>query len=210
LFLDELPEFHRNVLEVLRQPLEDRVISISRSKSTVSYPASFMLVASMNPCPCGFYNHPQKKCLCPPGAVRNYLNKISGPLLDRIDLHVEVSPVSFTELSAEGLSEKSSIVRQRVILARQLQAKRYEKSEDIHCNVQMNTKLLHSFCQITVPGQKLLQQAMEKLSLSARAYDRILKVARTIADLGSSKAIQPHHLAEALQFRSLDRSDWAG
>lgn len=209
LFLDELPEYKRTVLEVMRQPLEDRVIRISRAKFTVEYPAGFMLVTSMNPCPCGYYNHPQKECVCPPGTVQKYLNRISGPLLDRIDIHVEVVPVAYGELSSDRVSEKSEVVRQRVIKAREIQAKRFEGT-GMYCNAQMNTKQLKSYCNIDEAGHKLLKTAMEKLHLSARAYDRILKVARTIADLAGSENIETPHLAEAINYRSLDRENWAG
>ena len=210
LFLDELPEFKRIVLEVMRQPLEDRVVTISRAKFSVEYPASFMLVAAMNPCPCGYYNHPEKDCVCPPGTVQKYLNKISGPLLDRIDIHVEVTPVSFNELAAERLSEKSSVVRDRVIKAREVQEKRYLFNDGVHCNAQMTSKQLRDICKIDEAGNNLLKTAMEKLGLSARAYDRILKVARTIADLDDCTTIETSHLAEAIQYRSLDREGWAG
>lgn len=210
LFLDELPEFKRTVLEVMRQPLEDRIINVSRAKFSVEYPASFMLVASMNPCPCGYYNHPEKECVCGPGIVQKYLTKISGPLLDRIDLHVEVTPVSFKELSAERVSEKSEMVRERVIKAREIQQKRFSEIADVHCNAQMSSKMLRTYCNIGEAGKQLLETAMEKLGLSARAYDRILKVARTIADLDSSENIETNHLAEAIQYRSLDREGWAG
>ncbi len=210
LFLDELPEFKRTVLEVMRQPLEDRVVTISRAKFSVEYPASFMLVASMNPCPCGFYNHPEKDCVCPPGVVQKYLNKISGPLLDRIDIHVEVTPVSYNELATERTSEKSNSVRERVIKAREIQEKRYLNNEGVHCNAQISSKQLREVCKIDEAGNQLLKTAMEKLGLSARAYDRILKVARTIADLDASENIETNHLAEAIQYRSLDREGWAG
>ncbi len=210
LFLDELPEFKRTVLEVMRQPLEDRVVTISRAKFSVEYPASFMLIASMNPCPCGYYNHPEKDCVCPPGTVQKYLNKISGPLLDRIDIHVEVTPVSYTELAAERISEKSISVRERVVKAREIQDARFENNEGIHCNAQIRTKQLREVCKIDDAGNQLLKTAMEKLGLSARAYDRILKVARTIADLDGSERIETNHLAEAIQYRSLDREGWAG
>jgi magnesium chelatase family protein len=210
LFLDELPEFKRTVLEVMRQPLEDRVVTVSRAKFSVEYPASFMLVASMNPCPCGFYNHPEKECVCPPGVVQKYLNKISGPLLDRIDIHVEVTPVSFKELSEERISEKSVSVRERVVRAREIQDKRYSLNEGIHCNAQMSSKQLREICKIDEAGNQLLKTAMERLGLSARAYDRILKVARTIADLDDAAKIETSHLAEAIQYRSLDREGWAG
>ena len=210
LFLDELPEFKRTVLEVMRQPLEDRVVTISRAKSTVDYPASFMLVSSMNPCPCGYYNHPDKDCLCPPGMVQKYLNKISGPLLDRIDLHVEVTPVSFDELSEKKKGESSSEIRERVINARLIQEERYDKNANVYSNSQMSTKQLQEFCSLETQSQKMLKMAMEKLNLSARAYDRILKVARTIADLENSEIITSEHLAEAIQYRSLDREGWTG
>lgn len=210
LFLDELPEFKRTVLEVMRQPLEDRIVTVSRAKFSVEYPASFMLVASMNPCPCGFYNHPEKDCVCPPGVVQKYLNKISGPLLDRIDIHVEVTPVSYNELSTERSSEKSERVRERVIKAREIQEKRYMTNDGVYCNAQMSSKQLRDICKIDEAGNQLLKTAMEKLGLSARAYDRILKVARTIADLDNSDNIETSHLAEAIQYRSLDREGWAG
>ncbi len=210
LFLDELPEFKRTALEVMRQPLEDRVVTISRAKFSVEYPASFMLVAAMNPCPCGYYNHPEKNCVCPPGTVQKYLNKISGPLLDRIDIHIEVTPVSYNELAAERTSEKSANVRERVIKAREIQQKRYVTNEGVHCNAQMSSKQLRTICKINDAGNQLLKTAMEKLGLSARAYDRILKVARTIADLDESESIETTHLAEAIQYRSLDREGWAG
>jgi magnesium chelatase family protein len=210
LFLDELPEFKRTVLEVMRQPLEERRVTISRAKSTVNYPASFMLVASMNPCPCGYFNHPEKECICAPGVVQKYLSKISGPLLDRIDLHVEVTPVNFNELASERLSEKSMDIRARVTNARTIQIARFEDREDVFCNAQMSPNMVRKICIITDSGQALLKQAMEKLGLSARAYDRILKVARTIADLAESEEIKLEHLAEAIHFRSLDREGWAG
>lgn len=210
LFLDELPEFKRTVLEVMRQPLEDRTITVSRAKFSVQYPASFMLVASMNPCPCGYYNHPEKECVCGPGVVQKYLNKVSGPLLDRIDIHVEVTPVAFSELTAKRFSEKSESVRERVVRARDLQLKRFEAIEEVHCNAQMSPKMLQRICVISDAGSTLLKKAMERLGLSARAYDRILKVARTIADLADSEQIETEHLAEAIQYRSLDREGWAG
>lgn len=208
LFLDELPEFKRTVLEVMRQPMEDRVVTISRAKHSVEYPASFMLVAAMNPCPCGYYNHPEIECVCGPGIVQKYLNKISGPLLDRIDIHVEVTPVPFRELSDSKLSEKSSLVRERVVEARKIQETRFLENSGIHCNAQMSSKLLRTYCQITPEGSSILRNAMEKLGLSARAYDRILKVARTIADLAQSSSILTEHLAEAIHYRSLDRENW--
>jgi len=210
LFLDELPEFKRSALEVMRQPLEERRVTISRAKFTVDYPSSFMLVASMNPCPCGYYNHPEKECVCPPGAVQKYLSKISGPLLDRIDLHVEVTPVNFSELASDRPAEKSELIRDRVISARQVQMERFGEKPDLHANAQMSPKMVRDICKISEAGQNLLKRAMEKLGLSARAYDRILKVARTIADLSGSEDIKMEHLAEAIQFRSLDREGWAG
>ncbi len=208
LFLDELPEFKRTVLEVMRQPMEERRVTISRAKVSLDFPASFMLIASMNPCPCGFYNHPERECTCPPGAVQKYLNKVSGPLLDRIDLHVEVTPVAFNELSSQRTSEKSSQIRERVLQAREIQRERYLHHTDIHSNAQMNSRMLKEICTIETSGQQLLKTAMEKLNLSARAYDRILKVSRTIADLSGSPQIRNEHLAEAIQFRSLDREGW--
>lgn len=210
LFLDELPEFKRTVLEVMRQPMEERRVTISRAKVVVDFPASFMLIASMNPCPCGFYNHPERECTCPPGAVQKYLNKISGPLLDRIDLHVEVTPVPFSELSSIKASETSSTIRDRVIKAREVQAERYKNFPGIYCNAQMSSKMLKEICVIDKVGQNLLKAAMEKLNLSARAYDRILKVSRTIADIALNENIKAEHLAEAIQYRSLDREGWAG
>ena len=210
LFLDELPEFKRTVLEVMRQPMEERKVTISRAKVALDFPASFMLIASMNPCPCGFYNHPEKECTCPPGAVQKYLNKISGPLLDRIDLHVEVTPVAFSELSSTQRSEKSETIRERVIKAMERQSERYKENTGVYCNAQMSSKMLKEICVITQAGSNLLKVAMEKLNLSARAYDRILKVSRTIADLAGSDDIKVEHLAEAIQYRSLDREGWAG
>ena len=210
LFLDELPEFKRTVLEVMRQPLEERRVTISRAKFSVDYPASFMLVASMNPCPCGFYNHPEKECICGPGLVQKYLSRISGPLLDRIDLHVEVTPVNFNELSSEKAGEKSELIRKRVIRAREIQQERFQTKAEVYCNAQMNPQTVRNLCKIDTAGQTLLKQAMEKLGLSARAYDRILKVARTIADLAESDEIEIAHLAEAIHYRSLDREGWAG
>jgi magnesium chelatase family protein len=210
LFLDELPEFKRTVLEVMRQPMEERRVTISRAKVALDFPANFMLIASMNPCPCGFYNHPEKECTCPPGAVQKYLNKISGPLLDRIDLHVEVTPVSFSELSNQTKGEPSTAIRERVIKARQIQAERYKETPGVYGNAQMSSKQLRQICVIGQAGEALLKRAMEKLNLSARAYDRILKVSRTIADLAASEDIKVEHLAEAIQYRSLDREGWAG
>lgn len=210
LFLDELPEFKRAVLEVMRQPLEDRRVTISRAKFSVDYPSSFMLIASMNPCPCGFYNHPEKECICGPGVVQKYLSKISGPLLDRIDLHVEVTPVNFNELSSNRPAEKSELVRERVIKARDIQTLRFENQKDVYSNAHMSSKAVREICEISEAGQLLLKRAMEKLGLSARAYDRILKVSRTIADLAGSENIAMEHLAEAIHYRSLDREGWAG
>ncbi|WP_207492301.1 YifB family Mg chelatase-like AAA ATPase [Aridibaculum aurantiacum] len=210
LFLDELPEFKRTVLEVMRQPMEERRVTISRAKVALDFPANFMLIASMNPCPCGYYNHPEKECTCPPGAVQKYLNKISGPLLDRIDLHVEVTPVSFNELSNQKVGEASNAIRERVIKAREIQAERYKDCAGTYANAQMSSKQLREICQVNQAGEGLLKKAMERLSLSARAYDRILKVSRTIADLSASADIKIEHLAEAIQYRSLDREGWAG
>ncbi|MFO8067606.1 MAG: YifB family Mg chelatase-like AAA ATPase [Bacteroidales bacterium] len=210
LFLDELPEFKRTVLEVLRQPLEERVITVSRAKFSVEYPASFMLVSSMNPCPCGYYNHPEKTCVCAPGIVQKYLNRISGPLLDRIDIHIEVTPVPFKELHDIKPCETSADIRKRVIIAREIQEKRFADKDGIYCNAQMSTKMLHEVCKIDQAGSLLLKTAMEKLDLSARAYDRIIKVSRTIADIEQSADIKPEHLAEAIHYRSLDRESWAG
>ncbi|MCX2432129.1 YifB family Mg chelatase-like AAA ATPase [Pedobacter sp. GR22-10] len=210
LFLDELPEFKRTVLEVMRQPLEDRKVAISRARFSVEYPASFMLVASMNPCPCGFYNHPEKDCVCAPGVVQKYLSKISGPLLDRIDLHVEVTPVNFSELASSREAEKSEHIRKRVIQAREIQDQRFAGKADLHYNAQMSPKMVRKVCQISEAGTALLKSAMESLGLSARAYDRILKVARTIADLDGSENVALEHLAESINYRSLDRDGWAG
>ncbi len=210
LFLDELPEFRRHVLEVMRQPLECRTITISRAKYSVEYPAGFMLVASMNPCPCGFFNHPEKECICPPGMVQKYLAKISGPLMDRIDIHIEVVPVPFDHLSREALSESSSSVRERVSAARAIQQGRFANIENVCSNAAMSPRHVKQFCSLDPAGRSLLKNAMEKLGLSARAYDRILKVARTIADLEGSLEISPPHVAEAIQYRSLDREIWMG
>lgn len=208
LFLDELPEFNRSVLEVMRQPLEDRYINISRAKFSVNYPASFMLVASMNPCPCGYYNHPERPCLCPPGAVQKYMNKISGPLLDRIDIQIEIVPVPFEKISVQTPSEPSAHVRERVIKARAIQEERFKADPGIYCNAQMETKQLHQYAIPDAAGMQLLKQAMTRLSLSARAYDRILKVSRTIADLDGAEKIETPHLAEAIHYRNLDREGW--
>jgi magnesium chelatase family protein len=208
LFLDELPEFKRSVLEVLRQPLEDRIINISRAKFSVQYPASFMLVAAMNPCPCGYYNHPEKECVCSIGAIKNYLNKISGPLFDRIDIQIEVVPVPFKDLAKIRPAEKSSQIRKRVQLARKIQQERFKAYEGVHSNSQMNSKLMQKYCKIDDDSLQLLKTAIEKMGLSARAYDRILKVSRTIADLEGQNNIQAHHIAEAIQYRSLDKDSW--
>ena len=208
LFLDELPEFKRSVLEVLRQPMEERKITISRTKQTSEYPAGFMLVAAMNPCPCGYYNHPTQPCTCASGAVHRYLNKISGPLLDRIDIQLEVVPVPFKDLSTMREGEPSSVIRQRVIKARKIQQERFKDFPDIHCNAQMNSRMMKQFCKIQPSGMELLRTIMDKLQLSARAYDRILKVSRTIADLEGCEQIQDAHLAEAITYRSLDRESW--
>jgi magnesium chelatase family protein len=209
LFLDELPEFKRAVLEVLRQPMETRNMCISRSRFTVEYPANFMLVASMNPCPCGYYTHPEKDCVCSPPVVQKYLNKISGPLLDRIDLHVEVEPVNFDTMSSDHIvNESSEKVRERVLKAREIQSERFKDYPDIHCNSQMTTKLIQEYCQLDKLGTALLKRAMTFHQLSARAYDRILKVARTIADLAESEKIESEHIALAVQFRNLDKENW--
>jgi magnesium chelatase family protein len=210
LFLDELPEFKRSALEVMRQPLEDRKVTVSRAKMSVEFPANFMLIASMNPCPCGYYNHPDKECVCGPGVVQRYLNKISGPLLDRIDLHVEVTPVSFDQMTANQRTETSANIRARVEKARQIQTERFKQHTDIYSNAMMPPQMVKEICQISEAGKKLLKTAMERLGLSARAYDRILKVSRTIADLAGTEEIKIEHLAEAIQFRSLDRENWAG
>lgn len=210
LYLDELPEYQRSTLEVLRQPLEDRKITVSRVRFNVEYPASFMLVASMNPCPCGYYNHPTKACVCSPGQVQKYLNRISGPLLDRIDLQIEVTPLPFEKMADARPGESSATIRERVIRARQTQEARYADIPGVYCNAQMNSKLLNLYARPDDQGLALLKNAMNRLNLSARAYDRILKVSRTIADLEGSESIQPMHLAEAIGYRNLDREDWAG
>ncbi|HEY9006666.1 MAG TPA: YifB family Mg chelatase-like AAA ATPase [Ohtaekwangia sp.] len=210
LFLDELPEFKRSVLEVMRQPMEERKVTISRAKLSIDYPANFMLVASMNPCPCGYFNHPEKECVCGPGVVQRYLSKISGPLLDRIDLHVEVVPVSFDEMTANRKTETSEEIRSRVVQARAIQAERFKDQANIYCNAMMPSNMVKEVCSVNDAGKALLKTAMERLGLSARAYDRILKVSRTVADLASSPEIKVEHLAEAIQYRSLDRDGWAG
>jgi magnesium chelatase family protein len=209
LFLDELPEFNKTTLEVLRQPLEDRKITISRAKYTVEYPCSFMFVASMNPCPCGYYGDPTHHCVCTPGQIQRYMNKISGPLLDRIDIHCEVLVVPFKELSQMEPGEPSSVIRERVIKARQIQEQRYKDYKHIHCNAQMTERMIHLYAEPNLQCLDMLRMAMERLSLSARAYGRILKVARTIADLEGSEKIQSQHIAEAIGYRNLDRGDWA-
>lgn len=210
LFLDELPEFTRQVLEVLRQPLEDRKITIARAKFSVEYPASLMMIASMNPCPCGYYNHPEKECVCPPGAVQKYLNRISGPLLDRIDIQIEIVPVPFEKISDTRPAECSAAIRRRVLTARERQQKRFEAIAGVYCNAQMNTQLLNRYAKPDVEGKERLKMAMTRLNLSARAYDRILKVARTIADLAGSESIKAEHISEAITYRNLDRENWAG
>mgnify|MGYP000278931727 CR=1 FL=1 len=209
LFADELPEFNKSTLEVLRQPLEDRKITISRAKYTVEYPCSFMFVASMNPCPCGYYNDPTHKCVCTPGQIQRYLNKISGPLLDRIDIQIEITPVPFNDISRSTQGESSASIRERVIKARQIQERRFSTYKGIHCNAQMTERMIHEFAEPDAAGIELLRTAMARLNLSARAYNRILKVARTIADLEDSLSVLPSHLAEAISYRNLDRGDWA-
>ena len=207
LFLDELPEFNRSVLEVMRQPLEDRIISISRAKYSVEYPASFMMVASMNPCPCGYYGHPSKECICQAGARQRYMNKISGPLLDRIDIHIEVYPVEFDDISSTAPAESSASIRERVIKAREIQTERFKGIQGVHCNAQMSSALLRKYAQPDEKGLERLRDAMTRLNMSARAYDRILKVARTIADLAGSAEVKSHHIGEAINYRNLDRED---
>lgn len=208
LFLDEIPEIQRHTLEILRQPLEDRYITISRAKMSVRYPANFMLVAAMNPCPCGYYNHPTRACVCKAGDVQKYKSKISGPLMDRIDLHVEVMPVAYHELADQRRGESSAEIRQRVIKARKIQEERYQAYPGIHCNAQMTSSMMQRFCALDERSHESLRLAMERLGLSARAYDRILKVARTIADLEGCGQIQYEHIAEAITYRSLDRENW--
>ena len=217
LFLDEMPELSRSVLEVLRQPLEDRKITIARAKYSVEYPCSFMLVASMNPCPCGYYGDPTHSCACTPGQIQRYMNKISGPLLDRIDIHCEIQAVPFAELSQMQPGEPSETIRERVIKARQIQTERFSSLAlgegggrgRIHCNAQMTEKMLHEFAEPDAASMEMLRMAMERLKLSARAYSRILKVARTIADLAGSEKVESMHIAEAIGYRNLDRGDWA-
>lgn len=206
MFLDELPEYKRHVLEVLRQPLEDRAVNISRARFSIDYPANFMLVAAMNPCPCGFLNHPEKACGCHPTAVQRYLQRVSGPLLDRIDMHIEVSPVKYTELNQSAAAESSQEIRLRILAARKIQQQRYRDTVT-HANAHMSRKQVEAFCQLSPESQNMLQSAMKKLGLSARAYERILKVARTIADLEASLMISSAHLSEAIQYRNLDRSN---
>ena len=208
LFLDELPEFSRDVLEVMRQPLEDRKICVARANYKVEYPAGVMFVASMNPCPCGYYNHPTKACTCTPGQVQRYLGKISGPLLDRIDLQIEIVPVPFEEISNTTPGEPSAAIRQRVVAARKIQAKRFENEPGIYCNAQMTPKLIAKYAVLDEASLAMLKTAMSRFNLSARAYDRILKVARTIADLDNCENILPHHIAEAIGYRNLDRESW--
>ena len=209
LFCDELPEFNRSVLEVLRQPLEDRKITISRAKYTIEYPCSFMFVASMNPCPCGYYGDPTHTCACTPGQIQRYMNKISGPLLDRIDIQCEIQPVPFEEISKAEPGEPSEAIRKRVIAARKIQEERFKSMPKIHCNAQMTERMIHQYATPDEAGINLFRTAMSRLNLSARAYNRILKVARTIADLDNSPEVKSPHLAEAIGYRNLDRGDWA-
>ena len=208
LFLDELPEFKRTVLEVLRQPMEERRVTISRAKMTIEYPAAFMLIAAMNPCPCGYYNHPTIECTCPAGAVKRYLNKVSGPLMDRIDIHIEVTPVPISQLNKEEKSESSAAIRERVVAARAIQTARFANHPGVYCNAQMGSKLTRQFCALDDECRAIMEQAMNRLGLSARAYDRILRVSRTIADLEASPDIKTYHLQEAITYRSLDRDSW--
>lgn len=209
LFADELPEFNKSTLEMLRQPLEDRKITISRAKYTIEYPCSFMFVASMNPCPCGYYNDPTHHCVCTPGQIQRYMNKISGPLLDRIDIQIEITPVPFNDISRAAPGESSDVIRERVIKARHIQEERFRECKGVHCNAQMSERMIHQYAEPGEDGIEMLRMAMERLNLSARAYNRILKVARTIADLEASERVLPQHLAEAISYRNLDRSDWA-
>lgn len=209
LFADELPEFNKSTLEMLRQPLEDRKITISRAKYTIEYPCSFMFVASMNPCPCGYYNDPTHHCVCTPGQIQRYMNKISGPLLDRIDIQIEITPVPFKDISRAAPGESSDVIRERVIKARHIQEERFRECKGVHCNAQMSERMIHQCAEPGEDGIEMLRMAMERLNLSARAYNRILKVARTIADLEASERVLPQHLAEAISYRNLDRSDWA-
>lgn len=209
LFADELPEFNKSTLEMLRQPLEDRKITISRAKYTIEYPCSFMFVASMNPCPCGYYNDPTHHCVCTPGQIQRYMNKISGPLLDRIDIQIEITPVPFKDISRTAPGESSDVIRERVIKARHIQEERFRECKGVHCNAQMSERMIHQYAEPGEDGIEMLRMAMERLNLSARAYNRILKVARTIADLEASERVLPQHLAEAISYRNLDRSDWA-
>lgn len=209
LFADELPEFNKSTLEMLRQPLEDRRITISRAKYTIEYPCSFMFVASMNPCPCGYYNDPTHHCVCTPGQIQRYMNKISGPLLDRIDIQIEITPVPFKDISRAAPGESSDVIRERVIKARHIQEERFRECKGVHCNAQMSERMIHQYAEPGEDGIEMLRMAMERLNLSARAYNRILKVARTIADLEASERVLPQHLAEAISYRNLDRSDWA-
>lgn len=209
LFADELPEFNKSTLEMLRQPLEDRKITISRAKYTIEYPCSFMFVASMNPCPCGYYNDPTHHCVCTPGQIQRYMNKISGPLLDRIDIQIEITPVPFKDISRAAPGESSDVIRERVIKARHIQEERFRECKGVHCNAQMSERMIHQYAEPGEDGIEMLRMAMERLNLSARAYNRILKVARTIADLEASECVLPQHLAEAISYRNLDRSDWA-
>lgn len=209
LFADELPEFNKSTLEMLRQPLEDRKITISRAKYTIEYPCSFMFVASMNPCPCGYYNDPTHHCVCTPGQIQRYMNKISGPLLDRIDIQIEITPVPFKDISRAAPGESSDVIRERVIKARHIQEERFRECKGVHCNAQMSERMIHQYAEPGEDGIEMLRMAMERLNLSARAYNRILKVARTIADLEASERVLPQHLAEAISYRNLDRGDWA-
>ena len=208
LFLDEFPEFPRAVLEVLRQPIEDRIVTVSRAKYTVDYPASFMLVASMNPCPCGYYGHPSKPCTCMPGQVQKYINRISGPLLDRIDLHIEIQPVEFDQMANTTPSESSAEIRKRVVMARSIQQHRYAGEKGVYCNAQMTSRMIRKYAWPDEKGMARLKEAMTRLNMSARAFDRILRVARTIADLDSSETIEIHHINEAISYRNLDRGNW--